>query len=104
MDFLESLKPIEIDLPVNYNECDWRRRKQVREEYIKRQEGLCSYCGYPLGECPPDSIMEKRIDESLFPENFFDHPIHLHHCHETGMTIGAVHNTCNAVLWQYHGE
>jgi hypothetical protein len=28
----------------------------------------------------------------------------LHHCHQTGLTIGAVHAKCNAVLWQYHGE
>ena len=48
--------------------------------------------------------MEKWIDEELVPENFFKYPVHLHHSHYTGMTIGAVHANCNAVLWQYHGE
>ena len=50
------------------------------------------------------AVTELEIHEELFPKNFFDHPIHLHHDHETGMTIGAVHAQCNAVLWQYHGE
>ncbi len=99
-----KLETIKIKLPVNYNEINQNTRRQVREEYIDRQEGLCSYCGYPLGECPPNHIMEKEIDYSLFPKTMFDHPIHLHHCHETGMTIGAVHNTCNAVMWQYDGQ
>jgi hypothetical protein len=41
---------------------------------------------------------------SLFPKNFLKWPVHLHHSHDTGMTIGAVHSYCNAVLWQYHNE
>jgi len=44
------------------------------------------------------------IKKSLFPRGFFGYPIHLHHSHDTGMTIGAVHAHCNAVLWQYEGE
>lgn len=44
------------------------------------------------------------VNMKLFPPNFFKHPVHLHHDHQTGMTIGAVHNHCNAVLWQYYGE
>lgn len=95
---------IEMKLPMNYNALDQNTRRRVREEYIDRQDGLCSHCGYPLGECPPDRIMEMEINHDLFPTGFFDYPIHLHHCHDTGMTIGAVHNTCNAILWQYHGE
>ena len=48
--------------------------------------------------------MRMYITNSLFPPNFFKWPVHLHHSHDTGMTIGAVHARCNAVLWQYHGE
>ena len=33
-----------------------------------------------------------------------DHPIHLQHSHNTGVTEGAVHNYCNAVMWQYDGR
>jgi hypothetical protein len=49
-------------------------------------------------------VMSKKINVDLFPPNFFKWPVHLHHDHRTGMTIGAVHCRCNAVLWQYHGE
>jgi hypothetical protein len=40
----------------------------------------------------------------LFPELFLKYPVHLHHSHVTGLTIGAVHAYCNAVLWVYHDE
>jgi hypothetical protein len=48
--------------------------------------------------------MKKKINARLFPPNFFNWPVHLHHCHVTGLTIGAIHCHCNAVLWQYHGQ
>jgi hypothetical protein len=32
------------------------------------------------------------------------HPVHLQHSHVTGLTEGAVHAFCNAVLWQYEGR
>ena len=48
-----------------------------------------------------DYITNKYIDWDLFPENFLKAPIHLQHNHNTGMTEGAVHNYCNAVMWQY---
>ena len=90
-----------MELPVNYNELHFKERRVVREEYIKLQEGKCCHCGCLLKEKP---VMDKVIDIGLFPPNFFKWPVHLHHSHDTGMTIGAVHNYCNAVLWQYHGE
>lgn len=93
-----------IILPVNYNETPPFVRRIVREEYIKRQGGKCYYCKADLSGNPPESVTKKRINTRLFPVNFFKWPVHLHHDHNTGMTIGAVHSTCNAVLWQYHGE
>jgi len=93
-----------MELPVDYNSLHWTERKKVREEYIKVQNGLCHYCGNPLDGEPSEEVKAKRITEKLFPESFFKWPVHLHHCHNTGMTIGAVHNKCNAVLWEYHGE
>lgn len=91
-------------LPLNYNHIDYKERKLVREEYIRLQHYTCYYCGEFLFNDPPDNILNKKIIKSLFPKNFFDHSIHLHHNHNTGMTIGAVHSYCNAVLWQYDGE
>jgi len=93
-----------MKLPVNYNKIHYTERKKVREEYVRLQEGLCYYCGNPLTEKASDDVMVNNINKLLFPKNFFEWPIHLHHNHKTGMTIGAVHCHCNAVLFQYHGE
>lgn len=93
-----------MNLPVNYDQLPFQQRRAVREEYVRVQEGLCAHCGALLPGDPSVETMEKWIDEELFPENFFKHPVRLHHSHETGLTIGAVHARCNAVLWQYHGE
>ena len=93
-----------MDLPVNYDEMDRKQRRVVREEYIRIQDGKCCHCGALLAGRPSSEIQTASVDESLFPPRFFEWPIHLHHCHDSGMTIGAVHARCNAVLWQYHGE
>lgn len=91
-------------LPVNYNDLHYTERKIVREEYVLLQDGLCYYCKNLLKGEPAENVQSKPIKKHLFPDNFFKWPVHLHHDHKTGMTIGAVHNYCNAVLWQYHGE
>ena len=91
-------------LPVDYRKLHFTERKAVRLQYIEEQQGRCYYCNKPLSGPPSDSVLSKRINTKLFPTTFFDYPVHLHHCHKTGLTIGAVHSVCNAVLWQYHGE
>jgi hypothetical protein len=93
-----------MDLPINYRNSHWTIRKIAREEYVKEQGGKCWYCQNPLSDKPRPDILSKKVNEILFPKGFFDWPVHLHHCHKTHMTIGAVHNHCNAVLWQYHKE
>jgi hypothetical protein len=93
-----------IKLPVDYTVLHWTDRKIIREEYVRIQNGLCSHCGMPLTDKPPKNILNMKINRSLFPPNFFKYNVHLHHCHKTGMTIGAVHAYCNAVLWQHFDE
>jgi hypothetical protein len=93
-----------MKLPVNYEKTSIHERRLVREEYIRIQDGKCHYCNQSLSGGPNKSVTRKKIDRKLFPKNFFKWPIHLHYCHKSGMTIGAVHNYCNAVLWQYFGE
>ncbi len=93
-----------IALPVDYNSLDWRQRREVRNQYISEQKGKCQYCGEPLDGPAAKHVSGMQINWRLLPKNFRKYPVHLHHCHDTGMTIGAVHNVCNAVLWQYHGE
>lgn len=91
-------------LPVDYTKLNWRQKKQVREQYIKEQEGLCMYCKKPLVSKPPSNITNKTVNWGLFPKGFLKYPVHLQHNHNTNMTEGAVHAYCNAVLWQYEGR
>jgi len=88
-------------LPTNYRLLSSIERKHIRDEYIRCQKGLCCYCGAPLDGPPTADVLQKVINKRLFPKGFFDWPVHLHHDHDTGMTIGAVHCYCNAVAWQY---
>ena len=93
-----------MKLPIHYKSAHWTERKQAREQYIKEQNGLCQHCGKPLNENPIDEVENAYINWKLFPPNFQKYPIHLHHNHKTGFTIGAIHMKCNAYLWQYKGE
>lgn len=93
-----------MQLPVKYSETHFTVRKEVREEYIKLQNGLCFYCKHKLSERPPKFITDKPINWKLFPDNFLKFPVHLQHCHKTDYTEGAVHAYCNAVMWYYEGK
>lgn len=92
------------ELPTDYTKLTQPQRREVRLQYITHQSGKCSHCGEPLEGPPSREVKVARVNHALFPPNFFGHPVHLHHSHRTGMTIGAVHARCNAVLWQYFGE
>ena len=104
------LKPIKVTypkiftLPVTYDDLTPQEVREVREQYWLIQGGSCYYCGEPLGKKPSKKVLNKKITTHLIPKSFFKYPVHLHHCHITGLTLGAVHNYCNAVLWQHHGE
>lgn len=93
-----------MNLPVDYEKLSPRKRREVRLEYIKRQGNKCFYCKAPLDSPPPKKVLDRAIDWELFPPNFLKYPIHLQHDHYTGMTEGAVHAYCNAVMWQYEGR
>lgn len=92
------------ELPAHYPSLTRRQRFNVRNQYALNQGGKCHHCGEPLTGYPAKNIWKLEIDQSLFPPGFFKNGLHLHHDHKTGMTIGAVHAHCNAVLFQYHGE
>ena len=91
-------------LPSDYTKLSPAQRREIRLQYIKHQSGLCYYCNESLELDPPLHITELSINWELFPRGFLLHPIHLQHNHDTGMTEGAVHAYCNAVLWQYEGR
>lgn len=93
-----------MKLPVLYKYLSVKEKRTVREQYIKIQEGNCYYCSCSLSSPPPVKITQKSINWRLFPKNFLKYPVHLQHCHKTGLTEGAVHAYCNAVMWQYEGR
>lgn len=93
-----------MKLPVKYKSLTRQDKRKVRQEYVLQQDGLCYYCNKSLKEPPREDVLAKSIKWQLFPDGFLKYPVHLHHCHSTGYTLGAVHAYCNAVLWQYHGE
>lgn len=95
---------VSIKLPTDYKSLHWKDKINVREGYIRLQKGKCLYCGENLSKTAPKHITEKEINWSYFPKNFLKYPIHLQHDHNTGLTEGAVHNYCNAVMWQYEGK
>jgi hypothetical protein len=98
------MRLIRMKLPIMYEELTWEEKRTVRQEYIKLQKGNCMFCKSDLSLLPPTNVTEKRINWNLFPSNFLKYPVHLQHDHDTGLTEGAVHAYCNAVLWQYHGR
>lgn len=92
------------NLPVEYDKLSPKERREVREQYIEEQNNLCMFCGEDLFSVPPERVTEKDVEWKLFPQGFLNAPIHLQHDHFTGLTEGAIHAYCNAVLWQYHGR
>ena len=90
--------------PEIYDDLTQDERRILRGEYVRAQGGLCLYCGSALDGSPAEHVMSRVVDWRLFPDGFQRYPVHLHYSHDTGVTIGAVHMRCNAVLWQFHGE
>lgn len=93
-----------MKLPVNYEKLTISEKRKVREHYRMIQKNYCWYCDRSLSENPPLEILDKPINLSLFPDGFLNYPIHLHHNRKTGLTEGAIHAYCNAILWEYYGE
>lgn len=93
-------------LATPYDSLTPPQRRWLRQRYADAQEGLCWYCHAPLADLPPPTILAHDVDWTLFPRGrgFLDHPLHLHHDHITGLTVGTVHAYCNAVLFQYDGR
>ena len=59
-----------MELPQNYNMLSSQERRLVRQEYVRVQKDLCSFCKGNLSQQPPDHIINKRINKRLFPEGF----------------------------------
>lgn len=89
------------ELPTEYSKLSQSQRRDVRLRYMALQENKCCYCNKLLSEDSSPEVLSKLVNEKLFPEHFFSYPIHLHHHHDTDLTIGTIHAYCNAVSFQY---
>jgi hypothetical protein len=56
-------------LPCHYDILTQLQRRAVREEYYKRQRGLCPNCLQPLLGDPPPFIMRLPLDRRMFGAN-----------------------------------
>lgn len=92
-----------MELPIDYSKASWQERREARLQYVAEQNNLCYHCKGELDRPPPEFIKNTSIRLVLFPHGFLDSLVHLHHCHRTDKTLGAVHARCNAILWQYYG-
>ena len=50
-------------LPVLYSRADAKQRREVREQYIQQQNGLCYWCNCSLDAAPPKEITSKKITQ-----------------------------------------
>lgn len=50
MDLRQHVSHDEITLPCDYTKLSPAKRRAVREEYVKAQEGMCYWCKAPLDE------------------------------------------------------
>lgn len=101
---LGNIQEKHIRLPANYGKLSPMEKADIRDRYIFLQQEKCWYCKRTLTKGPSERVRKLPLGQVKFPKTFFHHRIHLHHNHTTGLTIGAVHAKCNAVLWIYHGE
>lgn len=93
-----------MNLPQPYKQLSPEQRRQVRAAYAEKQQGLCWHCHQTLSGDPSPEVMSKPLNMRRFPKDFLKWPVHLHHSHDDGLTIGTVHAKCNGVLFQYHGQ
>lgn len=71
---------------VMYDNLNPTERRLKREEYVKHQNGKCLFCSSPLDKPVPRAVALLGINWKRFPPNFLKYPVHLQHCHKTGLT------------------
>jgi hypothetical protein len=74
----EILEQVTIDLPVRYSTLRDAAKRLVRNEYIRRQRGICPFCMESFDKFSPGLLRPC-----------------LHHNYKTDMTICVLHSYCN---------
>ena len=93
--------------PQRYHDLNTNQRHKLRDEYVEHVRGRCLYCSLKL-DGKPSRIVRDSADEIEWDdlpggkEGFLKNPVHLHHDHETGLTLAAIHALCNAHSWHFY--
>ncbi len=83
------------------------KKRELRDEYTRSFGGRCLYCFEKLDD-EPNSFVRDSADDIEWDdspgrkEGFLKNPIHLHHDHETGLTLASIHALCNAHSWHFY--
>jgi len=92
--------------PQRHRDLNTDQRRKLRDEYIECSRGRCAYCEEMLDDEPHAFVRQSadQIEWDNLPgskEGFLKDPVHLHHDHETGLTLAAIHALCNAHSWHF---
>ncbi len=90
---MSNVKPL-LKLPMPYDELrrNWRKKRFVGDAPKETRENLEFF----------DAVIGKG--EAIDLSKMQRWPTHLHHDHDTGLTIGAAHGACNIWLWISEGK
>ena len=93
--------------PQRYRDLNTNQRRKLLDEYVEHFRGRCLYCHLKL-DGKPSRIVRDSADEIEWDnlpggkEGFLKNPVHLHHDHETGLTLAPIHALCNAHSWEFY--
>lgn len=93
--------------PQRYRDLNANQHRKLRDEYVEYFRGRCLYCDGQLDDEPHEFVRQSadEIEWDNLPgskEGFLKNPVHLHHDHETGLTLGPIHALCNAHSWHFY--
>ena len=87
-----------LELPTKYSSLSGERLSAVKEAYICLQRERCWLCGNNLWGLPKYIVENPKLMALCFNKLAEQMPYHLHHDHDTGLTLGVTHAECNIII------
>ena len=87
-----------LELPTKYSSLSGERLSAVKEAYICLQRERCWLCGNNLYELSKYLVDNPKLMPLCGNELAERYPLHLHHDHDTGLTLGVTHAECNIII------
>lgn len=86
-----------LELPTKYSSLSGERLSAVKDAYICLQRERCWLCGDNLYELPKYIVDNPNYMGLCYNQLAEQTPLHLHHNHDTGLTLGVAHAECNII-------